>query len=78
MDLYGYLHVACGSSSHAVQIFDPRHSFRLIQQLGKQGKGGEGTQLGEFIWPTGMCMDDLNTLMVCDSDNHRIQFFPQL
>ncbi len=80
IDLHGYLHVACGAPSLVVHIFDPRQSFHLIQQLGKQGEGGEGTQLaiGEFISPTGMCVDDHNNLMVCDFDNHRIQFFPQV
>ncbi len=68
----------CGAPSQVVQIVDPRQSFRLIQQLGKQGKGGgKSTQLGEFYYPTGMCVDDLNTLMVCDTNNHRVQFFPQ-
>jgi hypothetical protein len=78
VDLHGYLHVSCGDSSHVIQIFDPRQSFRLVQTLGKQGKGGQGTHLGEFNDPIGMCVDDHNTLMVCDYYNHRIQFFPQL
>ncbi len=72
------LHVACGIPSRVVQIFDPRQSFRLIQQLGKQYEGGDGTQLGGFNYPRGMCVDDHNTLMVCDTENHRIQLFPQL
>ncbi len=78
VDLHGYLHVSCGHPSHVVQIFDPRQSFRLIQTLGKRGKGGEGTRLGEFNYPTGMCVDNHNTLMLCDSSNHRIQLLPQL
>jgi hypothetical protein len=80
VDLHGYLHASCGDPSHAVQIFDPRQSFRFIQQLGKpdKGDGGGGTQLGELKFPRGMCVDDHNTLVVCDYGNHRIQFFPQL
>jgi hypothetical protein len=77
VDLHGYLHVSSGDPFHVLRIFDPRQSFRLIQTLGKFG-GHEGTRVGEFNHPTGMCVDDRNTLMVCDYSNHRVQFFPQL
>ncbi len=78
MDPRDYLHVTSGSS-HVIQIFEPRMSFRMLQQMGKgDGIGGKSNQLGEFNNPSGMCVDDHNTLMVCDSGNHRIQFFPQL
>lgn len=75
VDLNGYLHVSCGEMHNSVQIFDPRNSFTMVQQLGEI-HGDLGAERGEFYYPTGMCVDGQNTLMVCDTGNHRVQFFP--
>ncbi len=68
VDLNGLVYVSCGS--HVVQIFDPRHNYSLLQILGVKGNAA-----GQFYVPTGMCVDDTNTLMVVDCVNHRVQFF---
>ena len=70
VDLNGFVNVSCGSPS-IVCIYDPRKSYQLLQTLG----GDEGSAPGQFNDPTGMCVDDFNTLMVVDQNNHRVQFF---
>ena len=72
VDLNGFVNVSCGGWwSHVVCIYDPRKSYQLLQPLG----GEQGSQWGKFMYPSGMCVDDLNSLMVVDHYNHRIQFF---
>ena len=71
VDLNGFVNVSC-SSPHVVCIFDPRKSFQLLQTL---GDGLQRPAPGQFNYPAGMCVDDLNTLMVVDQNNHRVQFF---
>ena len=70
VDLNGFVNVSCESPS-VVCIFDPRKSYQLLQTLGD----GPGLAPGQFIGPTGICVDDINTLMVVDHYNHRVQFF---
>ena len=70
VDLNGFMNVSCDSPH--VYIYDPRKSYQLLQTL---GDGQQGSAPGQFYFPTGMCVDDLNTLMVVDQDNHRVQFF---
>ena len=69
VDLNGYVN-ACFHSS-VVQVYDPRKNYQLLQTLGDQAGSGPG----QFTYPTGMCVDDTNVLMIVDKDNHRIQFF---
>ena len=69
VDLNGFVNVSCYSSH--VCIYDPRKSYQLLQTLGDR----YGSAPGQFNCPTGMCVDDLNTLMVVDRFNHRVQFF---
>ena len=71
VDLNGFVNVSC-FSSHVVYVYDPRKSYQLLQTL---GVGKRGSAPGQFNYPTGMCVDDLNTLMVVDHGNHRVQFF---
>ena len=68
VDLNGLVYVSVGS--HVVQIFDPRHNYSLLQTL-----GGAGSAPGQLYNPTGLCVDDTNTLMVADHYNNRVQFF---
>ena len=68
VDLNGFVNVSCYSH---VCIYDPRKSYQLLQTLGDR----YGSAPGQFNCPTGMCVDDLNTLMVVDHYNHRVQFF---
>ena len=70
VDLNGFVYASC-QSQHVVCIYDPRKSYQLLQTLG----GEQGSAPGQFYFPTGMCVDDLNTLMVVDCGNHRVQFF---
>ena len=69
VDLNGFVNVSC-DFQHGVCIYDPRKSYQLLQTLGD--KYGSAAQ---FNCPTGVCVDDLNTLMVVDWGNHRVQFF---
>ena len=55
-----------------VFIYDPRKSYQLLQTLGDVQ---QGSAPGQFYRPAGMCVDDLNTLMVVEYRNHRVQFF---
>ena len=71
VDLNGFVNVSC-DLKHVVYVYDPRKSYQLLQTL---GDGKQGSAPGQFNCPTGMCVDDLNTLMVVDYGNHRVQFF---
>ena len=70
-DLNGFVNVSC--DSHVVCIYDPRKSYQLLQTLGDCNNYGPAPD--QFDFPTGMCVDDLNTLMVVEFYNHRVQFF---
>ncbi len=72
VDLAGYVYVSCGfrSGAHVVEVRDPRMNFSLLQILGNKSAGP-----AQFNRPTGLCVDDTNTLMVVDYSNHRVQFF---
>jgi hypothetical protein len=47
------------SSDHMLQIYDPIN-FDLIQVIGTEYKPEQ------FYYPTGLCVDDENSLHVCD------------
>ena len=70
VDLSGFVNVSC-YPPHVVCIYDPRKSYQLLQTLGD----GFGSAPGQFNYPIGMCVDDLNILMIVDYLNHRVQFF---
>ena len=74
VDMNGLAIVACGYPAHSVQIYEPRKSFRLLQVLGARSVK-KGLEPGSFIEPSGVCVDDINTLIVADSNNGRVQFF---
>jgi DNA-binding beta-propeller fold protein YncE len=74
VDLAGYVYVSCGGyfgGAQVVEVRDRRMNFSLLQTLG----GEQGAGPGQFNAPTGLCVDDTNTLMVVDHENHRVQFF---
>jgi len=54
--------------NNCIKVFDQSGTF-----LYKFGK--EGNQDGQFNWPHGMLLDSSNNLLVCDSDNNRVQQF---
>ena len=72
VDLNGFVNVSC-NSPNVVCIYDPRKSYQLLQTLGDGD--GFGSAPGQFNFPRDLCVDDLNTLMVVDCYNHRVQFF---
>ena len=51
-----------------VQLFDRRGNFLLT--LGRRG-----VDPGEFWMPSGIFIDEGDTLYVCDTYNHRVQVF---
>jgi sugar lactone lactonase YvrE len=78
VDLKGLVYVSCYDGGrddyNVVEVREPRMGFRLLQILG--GKIGlKGSGVGKFDSPMGMCVDENNTLMVADAQNHRVHFF---
>ena len=78
VDLKGYLYISFGFPFNSIFIYDPRvlsdrGNIASLQRLGTLE--GAGKKLGEFHNPCGMCVDDSDTLIVCDESNRRIQFF---
>ena len=57
--------VVCDHFNHRVQLFDARG-----QHVASHGK--EGSQDGEFFYPSGACVDPAGNLLVCDSMNRRV------
>jgi len=55
--------------SHQIIIFD-MVSRQIIRRF-----GGTGKQDGEFGYPEDLCVDRLNRILVCDTENNRIQVF---
>eukprot|EP01134_Creolimax_fragrantissima_P000224 CFRG0224T1 len=53
---------------HRISLFSLRGAF-----VGSWGERGAGD--GEFILPTGICVDPFGTVWVSDTSNHRIQSF---
>ena len=75
VDMNGYVNVCCGGpQEHSVRIYDPRHNFGLVQSLSSL-HSRIGASPGAFDHPTGICVDNYNTLIVADCENNRIQFF---
>jgi len=61
VDLNGFVYASVGSS---VCIFDPRNHYTMLQKLHAPN------------YPTGLCVDDHNTLMVTYfGNNHQVLFF---
>lgn len=50
---------------------------RTYMQKGKSSLkfGSRGTDYGHFTWPRGVCVGPDNTIVVADSNNHRVQVF---
>lgn len=48
---------------------------RTYMQKGKSSLkfGSRGTDHGHFTWPRGVCVGPDNTIVVADSNNHRVQ-----
>ena len=54
--------------NHVIKVFDASNTF--LYKFGKKGN-----QEGQFNSPRGMCLDGSKNLLVCDSDNNRVQRF---
>ena len=54
--------------NHVIKAFDASNTF--LYKFGKKGN-----QEGQFNSPRGMCLDGFKNLLVCDSDNNRVQRF---
>ena len=54
--------------NHVVKAFNSSKTF--LYKFGEKGN-----QDGQFNTPRGMCLDGSNNLLVCDSDNKRVQQF---
>ena len=56
------------TSNHCIKAFDPSGTFRY--KFGEQGD-----QHGQFRRPRGLLVDSFNNLLVCDTENKRVQQF---
>ena len=65
---YKNMFLVSDGGNHCIKAFDQSGTF-----LYKFGK--EGNQDGQFHWPSGMLLDSSNNLLVCDSNNNRVQQF---
>ena len=54
--------------NHVIKAFDASNTF--LYKFGEKGN-----QDGQFNSPRGMCLDGSKNLLVCDSDNNRVQRF---
>ena len=57
------------TDNHTVQFYDPSNG-KCMQTLGSYG-----SESGQFDMPVGVCLDNNDTIMVVDQNNHRVQFF---
>jgi hypothetical protein len=73
VDLNGFVCASSYGDAHTVQIMDPRAGFACLQTLGSPSSAGSAP--GQFNTPSGLCVDDQNTLFVVDYGNHRVQIF---
>ncbi len=67
-DREGNFYVAEYGENDRIQVFSPDGKWR-------RQWGGHGYELGEFLRPRAIAIDDLDRLYVADSCNHRIQVF---
>ena len=68
IDKDGNFYVAEYGENDRIQVFDP--SGKWLREW-----GGHGFELGQFMRPRALVMDDQERLYVADSCNHRIQVF---
>ena len=54
--------------NHVIKAFDASNTF--LYKFGEKGN-----QDGQFNSPRGMCLDGSDNLLVCDSENNRVQQF---
>ena len=71
--LYSAVHhqdifIASYHGAHCVKVFNKEGVF--LYDIGSEGSGN-----GQLSWPRGIAIDKFNNLIVCDSDNNRLQVF---
>lgn len=67
-DSKGNYYIGDYGAADRVQRFDPEGRF-------VNGWGGTGRDVGQFVRPQSLSVDDADQLWVCDACNHRIQVF---
>ena len=65
---YKNMFLVSDGNNHCVKVYDQSGTF--LYKFGTPGK-----QDGQFKWPHGMLVDSFSNLLVCDSDNNRVQQF---
>ena len=78
MKLHHFCDFANILSSNKIFSFANSFGARYLMLSYNYNDGQYGSAPGQFNRPTGMCVDDLNTLMVVEFINHRVQFFDWL
>jgi hypothetical protein len=54
-------------ASHSILTYSLERTWQFVRAIGSIGEG-----VGQFRWPTGMCVYK-DKLLVCDYNNHRLQ-----
>ena len=65
---YENMFLVADGYKNCIKLFDQSGTF--LSKFGKQGN-----EDGQFSWPRGMLLESFNNLLVCDSDNNRVQQF---
>ena len=66
--LYKKMFLVTDAGNHCIKAFDQSGTF--LYKFGKKGN-----QDGQFNLPRGLLVDSSNNLLVCDTDNYRVQQF---
>jgi hypothetical protein len=66
----GDVYVADTGNNRVVRLYNPTDNLQFITAIGSKGKGE-----GQFQSPHQVALDNMGTLFVSDSGNHRIQIF---
>ena len=79
-DLFVNPYDAVDNDKHIFVLDRGDHSIKVFSKVGCKSNylykiGGEGEGDGEFKEPWSLSFNNVGHLMVCDSDNHRIQLF---
>jgi sugar lactone lactonase YvrE len=61
--------VVCEVSTHSIMVFNKNTTMSV------RSWGGQGTDTGQFNTPLGVSVSKQGIIGVCDSHNHRVQFF---
>ena len=68
IDTNDVVYVSEGRSNHRVSVFTSEGLFLT-------SFGGEGTEPGKFLFPSGLAVDSSGFVYVCNNWNNRVQVF---